>query len=51
MTREEWEKKRAEMLKNRHRSKFTATAGDFTIIKPDPPENKAKEKEKEQRKN
>lgn len=40
MTREEWEKKRAEMLKNRRKSKFCATAGDFKVI---PPKNEDKQ--------
>lgn len=46
MTREEWEKKREEMLKNRRRSKFTASAGDFTPVKPATNEN-AKDSRKE----
>lgn len=48
MTREEWEKKREEMLKNRRRSKFCSTAGDFEIIPPsvDEDKNQAKKQNK-----
>lgn len=45
MTREEWEKQREEALKKRRRSKFTAAAGDFTLVKPAPEKDKDKGKE------
>lgn len=41
MTREEYEKQKQEALKNRQKSKFTASNGSFTIK---PPEKQKSEK-------
>lgn len=44
MTREEFEKKREEALKNRFKSKFTAAPGEFILVKPSETEGKADKK-------